>query len=263
MSGRAVFELFGEVADRYHRSRPRYPAAVFDRFLQVSGLGAGDPVLEVGMGTGIATEELIRRGLRVTGLDPSPEMMALAQESLGPTGRLRAVTSSFEDWLPDRVRFGAVISAQAWHWVDPEVRYRKSAAVLAPGGWLALIWNRSLGGDPEVGARVDGVYSRLAPELAGLPPGELDLDRSGEIVASGLFRAPRLERFAFELCYDARAYAQLMATQSDHRRLPPSRRRQLLAAIEEVINSSGGSYRVDWESRLYLAQRLESPRVFP
>ena len=76
-------------------------------------------------------------------------------------------------------------------------------------------------------------------------------------------RLPAEERFAFELCYDARAYAQLMATQSDHRRLPPSRRRRLLAAIEEVINSSGGSFRVDWESRLYLAQRLESPRVFP
>ncbi|MDA8395737.1 MAG: class I SAM-dependent methyltransferase [Candidatus Dormibacteraeota bacterium] len=263
MSERAVSELFGEVADRYHSSRPRYPAAVFDQFLEVSGLGAGDPVLEVGMGTGIATQELVRRGLYVTGLEPSPEMMAVAQEGLGPTGRLRAVASSFEDWRPDRADFGAVISAQAWHWVDPEIRYGKAAAVLAPGGWLALIWNRSTGGDAEVRARLDGVYTRLAPDLTGRAPGELDLDRRGEIVASRRFREPRLERFTFELHYGARAYAELVATQSDHRRLPASRRHLLLAAIEEVIDAAGGSYLVTWESRLYLAQRLEAPGDFP
>ena len=263
MAGREAFELFGEAADLYHRRRPRYPMALFNRLVQVAGLGDGDHVLEVGTGTGIATQELIRRGLLVTGLEPSPEMAAVAQLGLGPTGRLRVVTSSFEDWVPDHVGFAAVIAAQTWHWVDPAVRYRKAAGVLAPGGWLALIWNRPIGGDADVRAGLDGVYSRLGRELAGLPPGELDLDRREEIAASGLFQQPRLECFGFEVRYGARAYAELMATQSDHRRLPASRGRQLLAAIEEEINSARGSYRVTWESRLYLAQRLGSPQVFP
>ena len=263
MSGRAAFELFGEVADRYHRSRPRYPAALFDRLVEVAGLGDGDPVLEVGMGTGIATLELIRRGLQVTGLEPSREMVEVATRSHGPTGRLRTVTSTFEEWVPDRVGFRAVISAQAWHWVDPKVRYRKAWHVLAPGGWIALIWNRSTGGDRRVRAGLDGVYSRLAPELAGMPPGDVEVDRREGIAASGLFRKPRLRRFQFEVRYDARAYAELMATQSDHLRLPESRRRRLLAAIEEEITSAGGSYLVNWEARLYLAQRLGTPRRFP
>ncbi len=263
MARREEFELFGEAADLYHLRRPRYPAVLFNRLAEFAGLGDGDAVLEVGTGTGIATQELIRRGLLVTGLEPSPEMAAVAQVGLGPTGRLRVVTSSFEDWVPDRLGFAAVISAQAWHWVDPEVRYRKAAEVLAPDGWLALIWNRATGGDAEVRAGLDGIYSRLAPELAGLPPGELDLDRREEIAASGLFQQPRLEWFEFEVRYSARAYAELMATQSDHRRLPASRRRRLLAAIEEEVNSAGGSYSVTWESRLYLAQRLGTPQLFP
>ena len=263
MSERAAFELFGEVAHRYHRRRPRYPVALVDKLVEVAGLGDGDPVLEVGVGTGIATQDLIRHGLHVTGIEPSPEMVAVAQRNLGPTGRLRVVTSSFEDWVPDRVGFRAVISAQAWHWVDPKSRYRKAAAVLAPGGWIALIWNRPTGGDGGLYARLEGVYSRLAPELAGLPPGDLDVDRREEIAASGLFREPRLERFPFEVRYGARAYAELMATQSDHRRLPAHRRRRLLAAIEEEINSAGGSYLVSWEARLYLAQRLGPPQLFP
>jgi SAM-dependent methyltransferase len=263
LSERAAFELFGEVADRYHRRRPRYPAELFDQVVEVAGLGDRDPVLEVGVGTGIATQELIRRGLHVTGIEPSPEMAAVARRSQGPSGRLRVVTCSFEDWVPDVVGFRAVISAQAWHWVDTKVRYRKASEVLAPEGWIALIWNRPTGGDRQVRARLAGVYSSLAPELAGLPPGEIDVDRREEIAASGLFGEPWLKRFPFEVTYGARAYAELMATQSDHRRLPASRRGQLLAAIEGEINAAGGSYLVNWEARLYLAQRLGRPRAFP
>jgi SAM-dependent methyltransferase len=263
LAGREAFELFGQVPDLYDRSRPRYPVALFNRLVEVASLGDGDPVLEVGTGTGIATRELIQRGLRVTGLEPSPEMAAVARVRLGPTGQLRIVTSTFEDWVPGHVGFKAVIAAQAWHWVDQEVRYRKAAGVLEEGGWLALIWNRPVGGDGEVRSGLDAVYARLAPELDGIPPGELDLDRREEIAASGVFQEPRLECFEFEVRYGARAYAELMATQSDHRRLPASRRNQLLGAIEEEINSTGGSYGVTWEARLYLAQPVGSPRGFP
>ncbi|MGC8473751.1 MAG: class I SAM-dependent methyltransferase, partial [Candidatus Dormibacteria bacterium] len=223
LAGREAFELFGGAADLYHRRRPRYPVVLFDRLTEIAGLGDGDTVLEVGVGTGIATQELIRRGLLVTGLEPSPEMAAVAQVGLGTTGRHRLVTSTFEDWVPDQVGFSAVISAQAWHWVDPEARYRKAAGILAPGGWLGLIWNRPTGGEARMRVRLDTVYATLAPELASLPPGELDLDRREEIAGTGLFQEPRLECFAFEVRYSARAYAELMATQSDHRRLPASR----------------------------------------
>jgi hypothetical protein len=32
-----------------------------------------------------------------------------------------------------------VVSATAWHLVDPEVRFEKAARLLRPGGWLALL----------------------------------------------------------------------------------------------------------------------------
>jgi SAM-dependent methyltransferase len=263
LSGLAAFQLFGQVADRYHRRRPRYPPALFDWVVEVAGLGDGDPVLEVGVGTGIATQELIRRGLHVTGIEPSPEMAAVARRSPGPAERLRVVTSTFEEWVPDLVRYRAVISAQAWHWVDPKVRYPKASQVLVPGGWLALIWNRPTGGDRRVRASLEGVYTALAPELAGMPPGEVDVDRRKEIAASGFFGKPWLECFPFKVTYCAPAYAELMATQSDHLRLPASRRARLLAAIEAEINSAGGRYLVNWEARVYLAQHLGTPLAFP
>jgi SAM-dependent methyltransferase len=37
-----------------------------------------------------------------------------------------------------RTLFDLVISSAAFHWIDPEVAFGKSARLLRPGGWLAL-----------------------------------------------------------------------------------------------------------------------------
>jgi len=49
--------------------------------------------------------------------------------------------AKFEDWDPVGRTFDAVIAAQAWHWVDPVAGAAKAAAVLRPGGRLAVFWN--------------------------------------------------------------------------------------------------------------------------
>jgi SAM-dependent methyltransferase len=55
----------------------------------------------------------------------------------------RVLASSFEEWpLEEEGTFELVVSATAYHWVDPAIHYRKSAQALRPAGSLALIWNR-------------------------------------------------------------------------------------------------------------------------
>jgi 16S rRNA A1518/A1519 N6-dimethyltransferase RsmA/KsgA/DIM1 with predicted DNA glycosylase/AP lyase activity len=110
---------FGAVAERYERARPGYPSGAIDEIVARGGLAAGDRVLEVGAGTGKATEPLAARGLAVTALEPSPPMAALLR-----TKRLKGVTvveSEFESWRAAD-RFAAVVSVQTWHWIEPEVR---------------------------------------------------------------------------------------------------------------------------------------------
>jgi ubiquinone/menaquinone biosynthesis C-methylase UbiE len=54
---------FDDVAERYDRARPGYPAELFDDLAALTGLRAGDRVLEIGPGTGQATLPLARRAL--------------------------------------------------------------------------------------------------------------------------------------------------------------------------------------------------------
>ena len=73
---------FNKVAELYDQARAGYPQALYDDLMEFANLSAGDAILEVGCGTGKATEEFARRGLRVVALDPGPDMIAAARRRL-------------------------------------------------------------------------------------------------------------------------------------------------------------------------------------
>jgi SAM-dependent methyltransferase len=128
---------FGAQALDYDRYRPRYPEGVFDDILRVTDTSEGAEVIEIGAGTGIATEPFARRGLSITAIEPSPEMATLAQAKL--SGRGSVFVGRFEDYTtPGPVQL--VASFNAWHWVDPAVVVDRVAELLTPGGSLALVW---------------------------------------------------------------------------------------------------------------------------
>jgi len=129
---------FGGVAELYDRSRPSYPQALLDGVLEFAGAGAGDRALEVGAGTGKATVLFAERGLSVVALEPSAEMAAVARRNCAAYGRVTIEQTEFERWRADGRRFQLVFSAQAWHWVAPDVRYAAARAALEPGGALAV-----------------------------------------------------------------------------------------------------------------------------
>jgi len=246
--------VFGEVADLYHRHRPGYPEAVFDEVMAFGRLGRGARVLEVGAGTGKATAALVGRGLLVTALEPSPEMAAVARNQLRGASGWDVVGQAFEAWDPSGRRFDLLLAAQSWHWVKPEVGYLKAARILSPEGTLALVWNRPRMDPDPVTSEIDRVYRTLVPSLTGRPPGERQVDRTSEIENSGHFQSVKVCRFSWDLEYSARDYRSLLLTQSDHRMLAPDLRDRLLAAVEDVIASSGRPYRVGYRTVLYLGR---------
>ena len=124
---------FGGEAAAYDTHRPRYPDALVDELLS-SGARL---VLDVGAGTGIASQQLAERGADVLAVEPDARMEALA--------RLKGITvelDTFEQWEPAGRTFELVVFAASFHWVDPAVALPKIRTVLRPGGRLALMWNR-------------------------------------------------------------------------------------------------------------------------
>lgn len=130
-------ESFNRVAELYDRYRRGYPPEVIDQIVEMAGIGFGSRILQIGPGTGQLTRPLLQRGASVTAVELGHDMAAIAQRNLREFPRYEIAVSSFEGWiLPDRP-FDAVISATAFHWVDPQIRAMKAAQALRPGGALA------------------------------------------------------------------------------------------------------------------------------
>src|SRR6478609_8329244 len=87
---REVAECFGAEAERYDRTRPRYPDALIERLVANS---PGYAVLDVGVGTGILARQLRAAGCSVLGVDVDDRMAAFARS----TG-IAVETAKFEDW---------------------------------------------------------------------------------------------------------------------------------------------------------------------
>ena len=190
-------------------------------------------------------------------------LAAIAREKLARYPDARVAASSFEDWPLAELEgtFDLVVSATAFHWVDPEVRYRKGAAALRAGGSLALIWNRP---DPEGGSEgfaqaLSDVHRREAPELAEeRRPPRLDwaTDKAGDMQRSGFFERPTERIYRFGVPHDAASYLRLLGTYSSHRALDEGTRRRLFAAVTRLIEEGyGGRVIEGYRSELYVARR--------
>jgi SAM-dependent methyltransferase len=231
---RARAESFGGVAEQYDRFRPSYPAALVDDLVALHPTD----VLDVGCGTGKAARLLAERGLRVLGVEIDPKMAAVARGH-----GLDVEVGSFESWPPGDRRFDLITCAQAWHWVDPAIAIPKAAALLRPGGTLALFWNHDETDEPARAA-MEEVYRQYAPELRSsvVNGGNRQSDRPhvGGLEASGLFASVRTSTYRWERSYSRGEWVGLVATHSDHLRLDPARRAALLDALGATIDALGG-----------------------
>jgi ubiquinone/menaquinone biosynthesis C-methylase UbiE len=174
--------LFDPVAARYQAVRPGYARAIVDFTLATAGIGAGDRVLDVGCGTGQLTGSLTGRGFRLTAIDLGPSMISAARQRLPEPG-VSFQISSFEDFTAAKGSFDLIVSGSAFHWVDPEVKYRKSAQLLRPGGWLAIL---------DTGERYDDPFGSALTALwrARADGGAWEQPRADGIRDSGLFAEP-------------------------------------------------------------------------
>ena len=177
-TARRYGQVFDEIAAEYDRHRPAYPDELVDQACQVAGIGSGDHVLEVGCGSGQLTRGLVARGLHVTALEPGKSLLALARQNLEGAAEVEFVNAQFEDALLRREQFQAVFSASAFHWIDPEVSWQKTADVLVPGGTLALV---QYCGIEEPRSKRDqeavlAVMRKVAPDIAANWPAYRDLD---------------------------------------------------------------------------------------
>lgn len=123
-------EGFDEWAGKYdqsiHPDDSGYPFVGYYRVLQfvkdMIVMEKRRRLLDIGMGTGLLTEELYKRGGEIIGIDFSPKMIALAREKMPGASFF---CHDFSLGLPKRIeeeRFDYILSSYAMHHLDSEAQ---------------------------------------------------------------------------------------------------------------------------------------------
>jgi SAM-dependent methyltransferase len=255
--------VFGEVAELYDRARAGYPESVINDVLTYAGtrLVVGR-ALEVGAGTGKATVAFAARGLAIVALEPDPAMAAIAIRNCQRFPGVLVETVPLEEWQVEVGGFDLVYSAQAWHWVRPEVRYVKAAEALRSGGSLALLWHRiRWPARDRLRDDLEEVYRRCAPDLysrhpafPGLTVLETDSLVAREVRESEQFTEVETRSHPWSATLDQQGFIDLLSTQSDHRLLAEEDRARLFDALRQVVSDHGGRLTIPHETFLLMAR---------
>ncbi|MFK0163610.1 methyltransferase domain-containing protein [Rhizobium sp. NPDC090279] len=249
---------FDGVANLYDDARPTYPDALFDDVIAFAGLEDQDQILEIGCGTGQATQGFARRGLSILALDPGEELIAVARKGLEEFPNVRFVQTTFEAFPGEAANFKLIAAAQSFHWVSPDLRFAKTAAQLTPAGTLAVFGNVPMPSEPPFAEEFADIYARHAPQLSG-PPAEAWYLPGGPFVEflrqSEHFEAQAQRCYRWSRTHTEQSYTDLLRTLSSYRLLPTEERETLLSAIADAITAQGGEFELRYETHLYLARR--------
>jgi SAM-dependent methyltransferase len=274
---RTVFE---GVASLYDAARPGYPPDAITDLTARCHLGPTIRLLEVGCGTGQATRDLARSGASIHCLEPGAALAGLARRNLSASANVRVTNTTLEDAADEPGAYDAILSATAFHWIDPHLSFAKASGLLRPGGWLALMTNahgsdgthtqepmagairdlhrqfaREIGSwtfasladirrRAEAGGDIAAVWSRVERKLAEPPP------------VSQLFDPPVVSTYPWLATYDRQGYLAMLASQSSYALMEPGRREPLLRGIGALIDEHlGGTITKQYVTILAVAQR--------
>lgn len=142
--------LFSDGA-AYERLMGRWSRAVGDRFLPWLDAPEGQHWLDVGCGTGVFTEEIVKRcrPAAVVALDPSEEQIAYARQRPEAGGAAFRVGDAQAMTFPD-ASFDVAVMALAIHFIpDARKAVAEMARVVRPGGLAAsYVWDYQNHGTP-------------------------------------------------------------------------------------------------------------------
>ena len=233
---------FNEAAEIYDKVRPSYPSDLFDVLFQM--LPSQPEIVEVGPGTGQATKDLLARGASVLAIEIGPEMAAKLRSNLS-SDRLRIEVGDFETMEIEPGEADAVFSATAYHWITQEAQTDRPAAILRPGGLLAIVDLIQVDSPEDGGffAAAQPIYERYGPGHTGPPAptrGSVDPAIQAVLDADRRFDCVDVRQYDWDQTYSASDYRNLMLSNSGTQMMEESDQVGLLDDMESFIRNDFG-----------------------
>lgn len=252
-------DTFDNVVSIYDAARPLYPERLLKDVQEFSGITRYDRALEVGAGTGQATDLFLPSIDKLDIVEVGDNQVKYLKEKY-QSKKVCTYKAYFEDFDSDN-SYDLIFSATAFHWVEEEIGYPKAWNLLRPGGTMAVFWHMSSVTLHDTGIFVglDKIKKKYLPnEFQGFDKAGIEgvrQRRISQIQSGNCFGEPVIKEYRFTDTYDADRYALLLESYSSTQTLDADSRKMYLDEVRAYINENGGIVEMPQHVMLYLVKK--------
>ena len=249
-------KVFDSIPEEFEKWRPRYCDELFADLIEYAKLDSTKTVLEVGPGTGQATEPVLRTGCSYLAIELGENLTDFMKNNFGMYKNFQIVNADFETYDFGHDHFDLVYSAAAFQWIPENIGYPKAYKVLKSGGAFAMFMTR-----PDVrpggGYTDEPLYSKIQEVYAKFFHPETEYKCSLNYDARDRYGFIDLDyrEYAKTREYNASEYISLISTHADHITLREPYRSKFFNGIKEVIQDAGNKIVLYDKITMYLARK--------
>lgn len=267
-------EPYKGIASIYEEIRPSYPERLINDVISKANLKLNDNLLEIGAGTGKATVQFAEKGFTIKAIEIGEDMAEILHDKCANYPNVSVDVASFEEWIsPNNQKYDMIYSAQAFHWIDKNVKYKKCHELLKDKGYLILFWynpsNDKLDKTREIQEKVNMIVNKYVSDYFNNKGKTKRLENDGvykederktEINSSGLFELIDKIDYIHETRNNAEQYLKAMKSVPAFASILDGFDDKIIEnmdnAIKELINNHGGYVGTLFNFSLYITRKI-------
>jgi phospholipid N-methyltransferase len=132
-------KIFNTIPEQFDKYRPRYCAELFNDLIEYAKIGPDKTVLELGPGTGQATDPILNTGCDYHAIELGEHLFEMMKRKYGKYPNFHIVNDDFITHDFGSRRFDMIYSATTIQWIPEEIAFSKTFDLLKLGGTLAMM----------------------------------------------------------------------------------------------------------------------------
>lgn len=244
--------VFDTIPDHFDKWRGHYSKELFDYIVKTCSLTKDKRCLEIGPGTGQATDFALETGCDYTAIELGSNLSRKMSEKYGGRSNFRLINADFAEYPFEPQSFDLVYSAAAVQWVGEVPVYTRTFEILKNGGYLAMFY---MSGDyktpsPELYDKIQSVYDSYFVSDSPYRQ-KFDYTKGAEYGFEYLGET----KFHGNRHYSADEYIEFIKTHSNHITLNEKYRDVFFRGIYDAVSEYGG-INFDDTYHLHLCRKL-------
>lgn len=249
-------KVFDSIPEEFDKWRPRYCDELFADVIEYSKLESGKTALEIGPGTGQATEPVLKTGCSYLAIELGEHLAEYAKNRFSAYDNFQIINADFETYDFGRNKFDLVYSAATIQWIPEKIGFPKVYDILKSGGTFAMFMMRP-DRQPGGGYTDEPLYSKIQEVYTKYFHPEINYTCKLDYNNAVNYGFVDFERRDYQKVreFSADEYISYISTHADHITLQEPYKSNFYEGIRDVILSFGNKIKLYDTIVLYLARK--------